>query len=120
MRYILKNMGNNLPTFKSPPPPPIPQRSTLLSKSKERVMFYELQFIKKGGNIFVDDLALVQKSEIINLSLVLSLSLEDFVLSFTGSFISKYGLLTMNNGDLYYISEKTFDSLKVLLLGLKF
>jgi hypothetical protein len=69
--------------------------------------FYELKYFKKSDNgICADDFKNIMKTDIINLFLISSISeLKSFCLPFSGKLVDKYVLVTMNNGDKYYISE---------------
>lgn len=72
-------------------------------------MFYKLHYFKKADSICADDLKEKNQIDTINLSLVSSLSdLKKFHLPFSGDFKGNYSLLTMNNGDRYYINENSF------------
>lgn len=72
-------------------------------------MFYKLHYFKKSEDICADDLKNEILIDTINLSLVSSLSsLRQFRLPFTGQYRAKYALLTMNNGDRYFIDEGSF------------
>lgn len=72
-------------------------------------MFYKLSYFKKAENICANDLKEKDQIDIINLSFISSLSeLKKFYLPFSGEFKGLYALLTMNNGDRYYISEESF------------
>ncbi len=79
-------------------------------------MFYKLHYFKKAESICANDLKEKEQIDMINLSLVSSLSeLKKFHLPFSGQFMGNYAQLTMNNGDKYYISSDSFiDVLKQL------
>jgi hypothetical protein len=72
-------------------------------------MFHKIHYFKKSDNICAEDLKEKEKIEIINISLISSISdLLDFKLPFSGKFIGKYALITMNNGDKFYVNEKPY------------
>lgn len=72
-------------------------------------MFYKLHYFKKANSICADDLKETNQIETINLLFVSSLSdLKKFYLPFSGDFRGNYAFLTMNNGDNYFIDEKSF------------
>lgn len=72
-------------------------------------MFYKLYHFHKGGNICANDLQNNNEIDMINLSLVSSLSdLLKFHKPLSGGYAGDYALLTMNNGDKYYLKEGPF------------
>lgn len=74
-------------------------------------MFYKLYYFKKADSICANDLEEKNKIENINLSLVSSLSdLQRYHLPISGTFKGNYALLTMNNGDRYYINQTSFEN----------
>ena len=73
------------------------------------IMFYKLHYFKKAESICASDLKEEEKMEMINISLISSISdLLNFNFPFSGEFKGKYALITMNNGDLFYINEKPY------------
>ena len=75
-------------------------------------MFYKLHYFKKGKELCGNDFLEKDKVDTINLSLVSSISdLQQFRLPFSGTFKGNYGLLSMNNGDIYYLKEESFSDL---------
>jgi hypothetical protein len=75
-------------------------------------MFYKLHYFKKSHSICANDLQEKIKVDTINLSFVSSLSdLQKFITPFSNNFSGEYALLTMNNGDRYYIDKKSFEDI---------
>lgn len=76
-------------------------------------MFHKINYFKKAKEICADDFNEPNKVDTINLSLVSSLTeLQDFRLPFSGTHKGHYALLTMNNGDRYYILTNSFMDLR--------
>lgn len=78
---------------------------------------YKLSYLRKSeSGLCGDDFKRPERSDMINLNLLISLSdLQDFELPFSGKFVGKYAIVTMSNNDCYYINEQSYlDFLKVL------
>jgi len=79
-------------------------------------MFYRLHYFKKGDGLCGSDLDNRNQVDTINLTFVSSLSdLQKFTLPFSGTFKGNYAVLTMSNGDRYYIKEDIFASVSTAI-----
>ncbi len=67
---------------------------------------YKLQYFKSGNSICGSDLEGKQQVEYINLQQVSSLSdIKKFFLPLTGTYIGDYAVVSMQNGDRFYINK---------------
>lgn len=79
-------------------------------------VIYKLHFFKKSTGICGDDFKSKIQVDTINLNFLLSLSdLQKFVLPFSGTFVGKFASVTMSNNDIYFIDEKSFVNLSIIL-----
>ena len=76
-------------------------------------MFYQLRYFKKSTNgLCGADFENKEEKDMVNIPLISSVSdLISFKLPFSNGFVGKYAVVTMNNGEKYYIGEESFLSL---------
>lgn len=76
---------------------------------------FNIRYFKKGNDICGDDFK-NHEIEKINLDLLSSLSeLKKLELPFSSKKVGDYALITMNNGDKYYIDDVTYQRLMNLV-----
>lgn len=73
----------------------------------------QIRYFAEGKGICGDDFKNKDKYITINLNFLLSLSgIERFTLPFSGSFVDNYAIVTMSNGNMYYIRSHQYDKIQ--------
>jgi hypothetical protein len=76
----------------------------------------KISFFQKNADLCGADFKNQNKIDIINLDFLLSISeIEAFYTPFTNEFRGKYGVITMSNGDKYYVKEELLDKFRIEL-----
>lgn len=76
--------------------------------------FVDIEYIRKGnGGLCGADFLEEGRKTIINITYILSLSdLIEFTLPISGTAVAYFSMLTMSNGDIYYLNDESYKKLK--------
>jgi len=81
-----------------------------------QLIMYKLQYFKSGDSLCGSDLENKQQVEYINLQQVSSLSdIKKFHLPLSGTYKGDYAILSMQNGDRFYIDKKEHSRISEVL-----
>lgn len=84
----------------------MPDTATCYTICQAQLIMYKLQYFKCGDSICGSDLENKQQVSYINLQQVSSLSdIKKFLLPLSGTYKGDYAVVSMQNGDIFYINK---------------